>query len=117
MILTLLFASAHALVTTPTVNAATLPTCTRLYLLPHNHPTANVCTLPKLRSMICIGTEMLNANAQLFNMFTPKNRSAIKARRSRGIEVGRRRHVDGESCVGRAKMDVRRNWLTVRSRP
>jgi len=32
-----------------------------------------------------MGTEILNANAQLFNIFTLKNRSASRARRGSGI--------------------------------
>ncbi len=55
---TLALASAHALTTTPTVKLATAANCTGLYLFPHSLPTVKVVTLPKLLSMICIGTDI-----------------------------------------------------------
>jgi hypothetical protein len=45
--------------------------------LPRIQPAAMVVTLPKLLRMIWTGTEMLNAKAQLFNMLTVKNRTAL----------------------------------------
>ena len=66
--LTLLIESAHALTSTPTVSITTLVTCSFEYLFPLTTPASIVVTLPKLRRMMCTGTEMLNANAQLFNM-------------------------------------------------
>ena len=36
-----------------------------------------VVTLPKLLRMMWTGTEMLNANAQLFIMLTVKNKAAL----------------------------------------
>jgi len=44
-----------------------------------------VCTLPKLLSIMCIGTEILNAKAQLFSILTAKKSKARRARRERGI--------------------------------
>jgi hypothetical protein len=66
--LTLLIESAQALTSTPTVSITTLVTCNFEYLFPLTTPASIVVTLPKLRRMMCTGTEMLNANAQLFNM-------------------------------------------------
>jgi hypothetical protein len=43
-----------------------------------------VVTLPKLRKMICTGTEMLNANAQLLSILTAKNMSATKPHLRKG---------------------------------
>ena len=123
---TLRLASAHAATTTPTVNAATLPTCTLLYLLPIVHPTAIVCTLPKLLRIICMGTEMSKAKAQLLSMLTLKNMSERSASRLSGI-LGRaspklpfcfaEEEERDWSCEGRAKRAVRRNWMSVMRRP
>jgi hypothetical protein len=70
-------ASAQADTITPKVNIATENTCKRVYLLPRNHPAAIVVTLPKLLRMMCTGTDMLNAKAQLFIMLTVKNSAAL----------------------------------------
>jgi hypothetical protein len=59
------------------VRIATEKTCSGVYLFPRNHPAAMVVTLPKLLRMMCTGTEILKANAQLFNMFTVKNKAAL----------------------------------------
>jgi hypothetical protein len=61
---------------TPTVNNATLAICTGEYFFPLNQPAAIVVTDPKLRKMICTGTLMLKAKAQLFNILTAKNMAA-----------------------------------------
>lgn len=68
LIHTLLIESAHALTSTPTVNKTTLDTCSFEYRFPLTTPANIVVTLPKLRKIMCTGTEMLNANAQLFSM-------------------------------------------------
>lgn len=70
---------------------------------------------------------MLNANAQLFSMFTLKKRSARSARRGRGmlgramrrvLEASLAEEEEGRwSWEGRAKSDVRANWTTVIIRP
>jgi len=75
--LTLLPASANAETNTPSVSITTLPTCNAEYLFPCNAPAAMVVTLPNERRMICTGTEMLNAKAQLLSMLTAKNIKAI----------------------------------------
>jgi hypothetical protein len=66
--LTLLIESAQALTSTPTVRITTLVTCSFEYLFPLTTPASMVVTLPKLRKMMCTGTEMLKAKAQLFSM-------------------------------------------------
>lgn len=43
-----------------------------------------VVTLPKLRRMMCTGTLILKANAQLFSMLMPKNMDAMNAH----LEIG-----------------------------
>lgn len=50
---------------------------TGVYFFPRSHPAIIVVTLPKLRNIMCTGTDMLNANAQLFIMLTVKNRPAL----------------------------------------
>jgi len=55
---------------TPSVSAHTDATCTREYRLPLSQPAPMVVTLPKLRRMMCTGTLMSNANAQLLSMLT-----------------------------------------------
>jgi hypothetical protein len=71
--------------------------------------------------MMCMGTEMLKANAQLLSMFTAKNMRERRVRRVSGIFGGvKRMPVDVEedlSCDGRAKRAVRRNWVIVMRRP
>ena len=62
---------------TPTVKIATEKTCRGVYLLPRSHPAAMVVTLPKLLRMMCTGTEMSKAKAQLFIMLTVKNNAAL----------------------------------------
>ena len=71
--------SPHALISTPTVRNITLRTCNGLYRLPRRTPATIVVTLPKLRRMICTGTLILYANAQLLSMLIPKNIAAINA--------------------------------------
>jgi hypothetical protein len=66
--LTLLIESAQALTSTPTVSITTLVTCSLEYRFPLTTPASMVVTLPKLRRIMCTGTEMLKANAQLFSM-------------------------------------------------
>lgn len=43
-----------------------------------------VVTLPNERKMMCTGTEILNAKAQLFSILTPKNMEAMNAHFRRG---------------------------------
>lgn len=62
---------------TPNVKMATEKICKGLYFLPRSQPAAMVVTLPKLLRMMCTGTDMLNANAQLFIMLTVKNKAAL----------------------------------------
>jgi hypothetical protein len=62
---------------TPRVKKATEKICSRVYLFPRSQPAAMVVTLPKLLRIICTGTEMLKAKAQLFIMFTVKNNAAL----------------------------------------
>ena len=81
--------SAHALTSTPVVSNATLNTCSALYRLPRMTPAAMVVTLPKLRRMMCTGTLMLKAKAQLFSMLMLKNMAATKHHRRKGT-LGRR---------------------------
>lgn len=70
-------ASAKAETITPAVRIATEKICIGVYFLPRIHPAAMVVTLPKLRRIMCTGTEMLNAKAQLFSMLTAKNNVAL----------------------------------------
>jgi hypothetical protein len=56
---------------------ATEKICIGVYFLPRSQPAAMVVTLPKLRRMMWTGTDMLNANAQLFIMLTVKKRAAL----------------------------------------
>lgn len=84
--LTLLTASAQAETNTPTVKSITLPTCSTEYLFPLIAPAIIVVTDPNDLKIICTGTEMLKAKAQLFNMLTAKNMKAIKAHLDRGTE-------------------------------
>jgi len=92
-----------------------------LYRFPAtSQPTVRVVTLPKLRRMMCIGTEILKAKAQLLSMLTEKKRSAMVTRRCSGTRVGLRGRCDHfeeeedgdevvDTCEGRAKRDVRMN--------
>jgi len=71
--------------------------------------------------MMCIGTQILKAKAQLFSMLTAKKRNAIDASRWSGMRVGLRGRIDHfeeddegedvvvEICEGRAKRAVRMN--------
>lgn len=107
---------------TPTVSAATAHICSTLYRFPHRYPTVNVVTLPKLRRMMCSGTEMWKANAQLLSMLTAKNMSAMQARRRSGIAVVRKgfHEIFCESvlsCEESAKRVARANCTKVMIRP
>ena len=62
---------------TPNVKTATEKTCKGVYFLPRIQPAIIVVTLPKLLRMMWTGTEILKANAQLFNMLTVKNKAAL----------------------------------------
>jgi hypothetical protein len=70
-------ASAKADTITPAVRKATEMICTGVYFFPRIQPAAIVVTLPKLRRMMCTGTEMLKAKAQLFSILTAKNNVAL----------------------------------------
>ena len=60
-----------------------------------------VVTLPKLRRMMCTGTLMLKANAQLFSMLIMKNATAMKAHLRTGTVGGRMKYGSlVEHCVG-----------------
>ena len=48
-------------------------------------------TLPKLRRMICAGTEILNANAQLLSILMAKNIAELVSHICSGTAVGLRR--------------------------
>lgn len=84
-------ASAQADTMTPKVRMATEKICRGEYLFPRRYPAAIVVTLPKLRSMMWTGTDMLNANAQLFNMLTVKNSTALVTHLRNGTGDDRRK--------------------------
>lgn len=62
---------------TPMVRTATEKICNGVYFFPRRYPATIVVTLPKLLRMMWTGTEILNANAQLFIMLTVKNKRAL----------------------------------------
>ena len=115
---TLEAASAQADITTPIESNATEMTCIWEYFFPRSHPAPMVVTLPKLRRMICTGTDILNAKAQLFSILTAKNIAALKAHLRNGTGVSLRRNRPLRSnWEGQAKMHVKTNWKRVMRRP
>ena len=91
--LTLRSESAHALIRTPNVSNITLTTCSKLYRLPRITPASIVVTLPKLRKMMCTGTLMSYAKAQLFSMLIAKCIVATSAHLETGTLGGRKLYL------------------------